>query len=197
MPSRLTEQHRLAQLGLGVLVVRRLQAAFTVLKPSDLDGTFADWLTVVVPIVQASRSASSQLAANYLSVLRAEEIGGRFTPVLAGPASARALSTSMLVTGPVSIRSALGRGEPLANAVDVALERSSAAGMRYALNGGRETITATIKADPKARGYQRVTSGNACEFCSMLADRGAVYGEAAADFEAHDRCGCTAEPVYA
>lgn len=194
MPSRLTEQHRVAQLGLGVLVVRRLQAAFTVLKPSDLDGSFADWLTVVVPIVQASREASTQLAANYLSVLRAEEVGGRFAPVLAGPADLKALTTSMLVTGPVSIRSALGRKEPIERAVDVALERTSAAGMRYALNGGRETITGTVKADPKARGYVRVASGNACQFCSTLAGKRLSDDTA---FEAHDRCGCTAEPIYA
>jgi hypothetical protein len=30
----------------------------------------------------------------------------------------------------------------------------------------------------------------------MLADRGAVYSEATADFAAHDHCGCSAEPVY-
>jgi hypothetical protein len=42
-----------------------------------------------------------------------------------------------------------------------------------------------------------VTSGNACDFCSMLADRGAVYGEASAEFEAHDHCSCSAQPVYA
>jgi hypothetical protein len=62
--------------------------------------------------------------------------------------------------------------------------------------GGRETITSTVKADPRAVGYERVTSGSACDFCSMLADRGAVYGEASADFEAHDGCACGAEPVY-
>jgi hypothetical protein len=38
---------------------------------------------------------------------------------------------------------------------------------------------------------------HACDFCEMLADRGAVYGEASADFEAHDHCSCSAEPVFA
>lgn len=194
--ARLTERHRVAQLGVGALVVRRMQAAFTALDTQDLDGTFEDWLGLVVAIVESGRSASSQLAGNYLAVMRALQVGSRFAPVLAGPVDINALSTSMLVTGPVSLRTNFTK-MPLERASSIAEERSAAAAMRHSLNGGRETITGTVKADPRARGYQRVTSGNACDFCSMLADRGAVYGEASADFEAHDRCGCSAEPVYA
>jgi hypothetical protein len=41
-----------------------------------------------------------------------------------------------------------------------------------------------------------VTSGSACEFCSMLARRGAVYGAESVSFHAHDACGCSAEPVF-
>jgi hypothetical protein len=45
-------------------------------------------------------------------------------------------------------------------------------------------------------GWQRVASDNACAFCEMLAARGAVYSEESADFEAHDGCTCTVEPVW-
>ena len=45
-------------------------------------------------------------------------------------------------------------------------------------------------------GYRRVTSGNACAFCSMLASRGAVYSQRGASFEAHDGCSCSPEPVW-
>lgn len=194
--ARLTERHRLAQLGVGALVIRQMRAAWPTLNPESLDGTFEDWLALVMPIVDTARAVSSRLAVNYLTVMRVLQVGSAFAPVLAGPADVDALKTSMLVTGPVSLRSNFGR-MTLDRAMSIAEGRSSAAAMRHALNGGRETITGTITADPKARGYQRVTSGNACDFCSMLADRGAVYGAESADFEAHDRCGCTAEPVYA
>jgi hypothetical protein len=30
----------------------------------------------------------------------------------------------------------------------------------------------------------------------MLAGRGSVYSADTAEFEAHDHCGCSAEPVY-
>jgi hypothetical protein len=43
---------------------------------------------------------------------------------------------------------------------------------------------------------QRVLGGAGCDFCQMLAGRGEVYSAETADFEAHDHCGCTAEPIY-
>lgn len=194
MASRLAEQQRIAQLRIGGQVVARMFAAWSLLDPEDLDGTFDDWQSVVQSIVADGRTASALVAAGYLTTLRATRLGvsDGFKPVLAGPVDTQALSTSLLVTGPVSIRSNLGK-LPFDQAVDIAKARSAASGMRHALNGGRETITATVKADKRARGFIRVASGNACEFCSTLAGRQFADN---ADFEAHDRCGCTAEPVY-
>jgi len=45
-------------------------------------------------------------------------------------------------------------------------------------------------------GFRRVTSGSPCAFCSMLASRGAVYSRRGADFQAHDGCSCSPEPVW-
>jgi hypothetical protein len=198
MPSiirQLTERHRQAQLRIGATVIQQLQTVWGLLDPEDLDGTFDDWLAVVLPIVDNGRAASSELAASYLGGLRVLQLGEPFAAVRADPVDRARLATSMLVTGPISIRSNLGR-LTLSAAADLALARSASAGMRHVLNGGRETITATIQADRRAVGYERVTSGNACAFCSMLEGRGAVYSEESAGFEAHDGCGCTAEPVY-
>jgi hypothetical protein len=55
-------------------------------------------------------------------------------------------------------------------------------------------------------GWRRVASATACDFCVMLASRGAVYStEESASFEAHAPdelgrggvCSCSVEPVYA
>ena len=43
---------------------------------------------------------------------------------------------------------------------------------------------------------RRVLGGEGCEFCQMLAGRGAVYSAETADFEAHDKCACTPEPDW-
>lgn len=61
----------------------------------------------------------------------------------------------------------------------------------------RDTVLASSKRDPASVGWRRVASPTACKFCRMLADRGAVYRQAAARFAAHKGvCHCVAEPVF-
>lgn len=79
-------------------------------------------------------------------------------------------------------------------------EATDDAGLQALILGGtqrrivdhmRYTVAGSAVADPQATGWQRVTDGNACAFCSMLAGRGAIYSEATADFASHDHCGCS------
>jgi hypothetical protein len=104
--GQLTEAHRLAQVRLGVVTVRQMLAVFHILDPDDIDGTFPDWLTAVAPIVQAQRRSSAELAGRYLAVSRALQVGidSAFAPTIAAPVNLEQLLTSMLVTGPVTIR---------------------------------------------------------------------------------------------
>jgi len=48
-------------------------------------------------------------------------------------------------------------------------------------------------------GWRRVISDSPCDFCvGLLAQQGTIYdSEEAAEFEAHDGCSCTAEPIWA
>lgn len=202
--STLTETHRQAQLSLGRLVVLQLHAAFKLLDPHALDATFAGWLAIVLALIKTHRATSSSLAAAYLAAFRALQVGvdTTFPAVLAPAVDDVAVATSMLVTGPVSIKTALARKVELFTAVDIAEARSSAAGMRHVLNAGRDTVVATIEADPKALGFARVASDHACAFCAMLASRGPVYkSEQTATFAKdghryHDGCQCGIEPHY-
>lgn len=168
------------------------------LDVEDLDGSFEDWLMTAQPVVNTSRAASSRLAANYLTVLRGMQApgAGPVVPTLAETVDPRALLTSMLVTGPVAIKRAMAAGRSVAAAAETASATSAAAGMRHALDGGRQTIVDTVKEDRRAAGWTRITSGNACPFCEMLAGRGAVYGAESGDFQAHDHCSCSAAPEY-
>lgn len=197
--GRLTEAHRVAQARLGADVVRQMLAAFPLLDGTDLDGSFERWLRVVLPIIRAQRSTSARLAANYLTTFRSLEVGEtreRLAPILAETPPVDAVTTSLVVTGPAAIKSAISRGISLPAAMQTAQTTAARAGMRHVLNGGRETITATTRADPRSGGWARVTSGKPCDFCSMLAGRGAVFGEASVSFAAHDSCACSAEPAY-
>ncbi len=197
--ARLTEAHRLAQVRLGARVVQAMRAAWPLLDVDDLDRSFERWLRTATVIIGGQRTVSARLAANYVQTFKALELGpsARTTPiVLAETAPADAVMTSMMVTGPASVKSAISRGVQSVKAMEVAEARSAAAAMRHALNGGRDTITGTLAADRDALGWRRVTSGNACDFCSMLAGRGVVYRADSAAFNAHDACGCSAEPAY-
>lgn len=199
MPSRqarrLSEAHRLAQLRLGAITVARLRLLWPLLDPAHLDDTFEGWVTSIVPVVADQRRKSAVLAGRYLTVFKTLELGlgASVSPFLADTVHVPRLTTSLLVTGPVSIKKAMTRGVTLQDALDIAEGATAAVGMRHALDGGRDTITQTVKADPDARGWVRVASGNACAFCvSLTAPDVVVTG-----FEAHPGCSCTADPVYA
>jgi hypothetical protein len=63
-------------------------------------------------------------------------------------------------------------------------------------NSANYTITGSSAADPQARGWMRKTRPNACNFCIMVASRGAVYTEKTARFACHERCYCRAAPAW-
>lgn len=193
---RLADAHRLAQLRLGTQAVARMRAIWLLLDPDDLDGTFQRWLTAAMPLVQGQRSVSARLAANYLAAYKAIELGpeATTTPVLDETADVAAVTTSLLVTGPVSVKRAMARKVPLRRALGTAEAASAAAAMRHVLDGGRGTVLRTLRNDREAVGWRRTTAGSACQFCSTLA--GKFHSEATADFPAHDGCSCSQEPVY-
>ena len=195
--NRLTEAHRLAQARIGAQPATQMRAVWNLLDVEDLGATTPTWLQAAVPLVRAQHRQSAVLAADYLRVFRATQLGTLDgpTPTLA-VFDPRRVATSLTVTGPVALKSAMSRGMALTQATDIAQARMAAASLRQALDGGRETIATTVASDPEAVGYARVTSGRACEFCSMLADRGAVYSDDTVHFEAHDGCSCSAEPAY-
>lgn len=197
--SALTEAHRLAQARLGARTVQQVLAAWPLLDVNDLDGTFPRWLRVLTPLVTGQRAVSATMAGNYLTTFRALELGAGvppFAPVAADELGVDALATTLLVTGPVSIKTAVARGARVATAADVAQTSTARAAMRHVLDGGRGTITNTVAADRRAKGYARATSGKPCHFCALLAGRGPVYTHETVKFRCHDGCHCTSEPVY-
>jgi len=109
----------------------------------------------------------------------------------------RATEVSLNVTGPIGQKSRIGRGRPPSQARDESFVEASGAASRHVLTGGRGSLLTLLKADSQVQRWIRVTDGDPCAFCAMLAGRGPVYlTEDSAGFRAHDHCACTAEPVY-
>lgn len=196
--ARLTEAHRLAQARLGAQSVEDMVTLWSLIDPNRLDATVPAWLRAAIPIIQTRRRTSATLAGNYLRAFRTLELGdvAPFQPVLALALDVEAATTSLTVTGPVSLKRAMSAGTDLVRAAETAKANTARSAMRHAIGGGRDTISATTEADKYAIGYRRVGSGKTCDFCQMLIGRGAVYSGPTSGFHAHDGCSCSAEPVY-
>jgi hypothetical protein len=70
---------------------------------------------------------------------------------------------------------------------------------KYVLQPGRDTIREAVRLDPSNPRWARIPSSpKPCDFCQMLAGRGAVYlSEDTADGnDYHDHCGCIASPMW-
>lgn len=76
-----------------------------------------------------------------------------------------------------------------------ALGRLSGTLQRTVFDGARNTTVANVRNEDGAR-WARYASANACEFCALMAIRGAVYGsEETAGAQYHDHCHCLAVEV--
>jgi hypothetical protein len=109
----------------------------------------------------------------------------------------RAMEISLNIVGPVGQKSKIKRGKTPQEARDASFVESSGVATRHVLTGGRKSLLTLLQRDDRAQRWIRVTDGDPCAFCAMLASRGPVYlSEDSAGFKAHDHCACTAEPVY-
>lgn len=193
--AALTAQHRQAQLRIRAAALRDYMRLWPLWTGDE--SSFEQLVSVTTPLVRAHHGLSSSIASAYFEAFRrAEGVPGTALARVADPVKADRLATSLYVTGRVMTGKALAAGQTPEAAMQTALVRTSGAVGRYVLDGGRETIIRSTSTDKRARGWGRITGGNACAFCSMLANRGAVYSDVTADFQAHDHCACSAESFY-
>src|SRR5690606_29353109 len=164
----------------------------------DIDGTVQGWLSATSDLVRRQHAVSVGIAERYYRRFRVAEVGEPLLGPLPRPGlSEQAVRTSLLVTGPYRVWALLGKGGTLGDAARTAFTTSTAAATRHVLNGGREFIGGAVAQDSRALGWIRVTRGDPCAFCALLASRGPTFkSRGSAGFQAHDSCACTAEPVY-
>jgi len=192
----LTEQHYRSQVGLRALALQDYIKLWPLWEGDER--TFRRLVEAAVVLARVYYQLSSSLGAAYFQAFRvAEDPGGQAPPILADPMAEDRLISSLYETGQFSLQRSLDAGKSPQVAMDTALTNTSGAMSTHIVDGGRGTLLRSIGADSKAGGWSRVTSGNPCAFCAMLASRGPVYlTEDSAEFEAHGHCSCTAEPGY-
>jgi hypothetical protein len=199
----LTESHRRQQLAIAARAERAARALWPRLRVSDLDMSTPAWMGVNVAAVRGFFNESVDLAAAYVTEYRAVEAGASVGRVVEPSFNAALQRETLLLAGPVRVKLLVGRGASPSGAHGAALNKFAGMARRQVLSGGRQLVDLTTKADRNALGWRRVTDGDPCTFCAMLASRGPVYGSAGkADsvggtgLRYHGHCGCTAEIVY-
>lgn len=198
MPSAqaqtLTRRHR-RELGLiARLVSTQIGRLARSADLADIDA----WWDRASPTARRAvlRGALAAQAASVRYLGAHASIEGALVRAELAPISAEAMETSLRVTGPVAFKKHLElSGSPEAS-WRVMGERMSGAASRLALGGARDTVMSTFDASDAIVGWRRITSADPCHFCAALASRGAVYSKSTTSFQAHDTCGCTAEPLY-
>lgn len=121
----------------------------------------------------------------------------------------KATRTSLMVTGPANVKSKRKRGKSPEEAARDAVVDAGGSAARHVLTGGRVTHLELVESDQAAIGWIRVTDGDPCYFCAMLASRGPRYrseqsatrvvrgrGKRAIGDTYHDHCACTAEALF-
>ena len=198
--TQLTQAHARTQAQIRAAVLQQLTRVWPTLDVARLDATSPGFISAATGVILGGRALSARAAALYLDRFRvAEGVTGRAPVVIDRPTAddRDAIRTSLLVTGPVSIKKAAAQGRFGSLVIGTAFSLVAASASRHVAEGGWNTTRATVANDPQALGWARAASANACAFCAMLASRGPVYSEDSADFDAHDGCGCGIEPVYA
>jgi hypothetical protein len=196
MPSRLSVQHRQSQIALRAATLRDLLKLWPAFDVSRIAATWEPFEAGLLVLIERSGRTSSGLAVAFYQEQRdALGVKGTPTPKL-GSVDTDEMVKGLRVVGPANAGMQLAKGRSVEAVRQATLVNVSGEVSRHVMNFGRRTLVESVKADRRAFGWQRVTSGKACDFCSMLAGRGAVYKESTGEFEAHRHCSCVAEPVY-
>jgi hypothetical protein len=220
--AALTEAYRTAQAKNGALVAYVVaQLWLRSIDLNDISGSAAKLVARLIPLLSKQRDESVKLTRKYYPAFRELELGGKDGFELPAPTelNLEALETSLRVTGEVGLKKRIAKiptGDEISRIVQAGMVKQamdetsvdiSGAATRHVMNGGRDEMQSMLREDKKALGYIRVTDGDPCYFCAMLASRGPVYDDDSFDqsdprfvgegeHKVHDHDQCTVEPVY-
>lgn len=196
--ARISERHRAAQARLQALVTTDIARIFPYLDINNLDQSFQSFYEAALSVITARRTISASLGASYYQQIRNDyNLPDTFIPFLEAAPNPQQIFNSLLVTGPISMKSNLAKGVDAQRARDAGLVNVAKAAQRHVINGGRATILGAVRRDSRSVGWARLTDGTPCAFCALLASRGPAYkSQTTASFRSHDGCGCTPVPVF-
>lgn len=205
----LAESTRRAQVHVRQQMVSDVSRVWAVLNFDRLQQTWPSWLEVMLRTLRRYHSQSADEAALFYRATRQLELGDPGEAKLADPPSEEWVSRALGYAAPGAYQRQIAAKASPEQANRSALVQTLGTSSRIAMDGHRTTIEQSAKADRAALGYYRVTDGDPCAFCALMASRGMVYknedtaGARANDsftgpglFKFHNDCGCTIAPGF-
>lgn len=200
---RLTEMHKRELLKLRTRTARELVELWKLIDPEALDASFAAYVGAALNLVAQNRQTSARLGSEYLRAFRtAEGVEGELRALERSTFDVTRVSETLRINGPVRAKALIARGHHPSSALRTVLVVQTGVLTRFVQDAARETVDRGVADDLAALGWMRITDGDACAFCALLASRGPSYKSRETALFAdtgqryHDHCGCTVEPVY-
>jgi hypothetical protein len=209
----LTGLHTQKQSQIALVLAGAMTRLWPIIRDDPSDRNVERWLAQVIQAIRFQRLRSATLAQQYIGAYRVMELGTqveRFFPEIKGAINEEQVITSLMVTGPVRLRKEIAAAQKGTISVENMQKLeipSQGAAIRHTLDGARDTIDNAVENDKLVRGFVRITDGDPCFFCAMLASRGPVYSEDSfaesdprfqgpGDQKVHDSCQCMIRTVY-
>jgi hypothetical protein len=198
--AELTTAHHAAQLAVRAGSIANLVRLWRIVDPTDLRNTIDTFVAAAVLLAGSGFDESAGTARRYYTLFRRVEGGARDNLPQGSPlarTSEADLAAELRGAALAGIINARRGGLSVEQAKTRGFVRTAGALAKLVLAGGRRTIITAVRTDRMAVGWARVTDGDPCAFCRMLAGRGVTYKtQASAEFVPHDGCGCSAEPSF-
>ncbi len=196
-PEVEAKRYRQGQLALRSATLRELLQLWPAFDVERLAKTWPSFEAGALALVREAGSTSAELTVRYYERARARSRArGAATSRLASVSADEALA-GLRAVGLERIGSQLSRARPLDQIRKAALVNLSGEVTRLVLNAGRSTLAGSLLEDAKRNhiqtGVQRLTSGDACQWCQD--QTGTTYRPTEA-FPAHMHCGCCAVAVF-
>lgn len=196
--AAITDAYRARLVALRRRIVVAVGAAWS-LDPEHLDETFRTWLGRADRLITDAQAVGARLSDAYVAAFVGSELDQAVTP--AGLDLARYAGVTMdgrpirevLAPAIFTVKRELGRGagfDQAANAGRARAIRNTTSELRASSDAALDDA---IAAEPRIRGWRRVTSGRPCGAC-LAAATGAVQ-QTDEVMLVHPSCSCTKEPV--
>jgi hypothetical protein len=196
----LAEAARQAQLAIRRQMLGDVARAWPMLNFQHIDRSWPVWLRVMSALLGKYHTQSAQAGGLFYRAARQAATGdpGDVTVVKLAPSPSDEWVSRALGYSAVGVyrKQTVDLGRAPDVAARSALTKTLGTSARIVQDGSRTTIVESTRADDRAVGWYRVTDGDPCGFCALMASRGVVYKSATVNFEAHNDCGCTSAPAF-